>query len=1327
MTPPRPHSENTDREKSASEGIGPRISPENTAGRESRSTLPGLSGRILVLDGAMGTLIQDRHLTEDDYRGDLFRAHRRPLLGAADILNLTRPGLIGEIHRRYLEAGADIVETNTFSATRIAMEEYGVGDAVGEINLAAARIARAAADACTARTPERPRQVAGVLGPTNRTASISSDVNDPGARQVTFEELRRAYAEQARALIAGGVDILMVETIFDTLNAKAAVFAILELFDALGMRLPLIISGTITDQSGRTLTGQTPEAFYNSLRHAEPVAFGLNCALGPEALRPSLHELAGVCEVAVSCHPNAGLPNEFGGYDLTPQAMAASMGDFARAGLLNIAGGCCGTTPEHIAAIAAAVDGIAPRPIPRIPRRTRLSGLEPLAIGPESLFVNVGERTNVTGSRHFARLIRKDDYEAALEVARQQVRGGAQIVDVNMDEGLLDSEAAMVRFLNLLAAEPGIARVPVMIDSSRWEVIEAGLRCVQGKPVVNSVSLKDGEEEFRRQARLARRYGAALIVMAFDENGQAATADAKVAISRRAYRILVEEEGFPPEDIVFDPNIFAVATGIAEHDDYALAYFGAVRRIKADCPHALVSGGVSNVSFSFRGSEGVREAMHAAFLYHAGRAGMDMGIVNAGRVAVYDEIPPELLTAVEDVLFNRDPETTERLTALAERYRGSGSGVGEDLSWREGDAAARLRHALVHGITDYIEADTEEARQGAERALRVIEGPLMAGMNAVGDLFGAGKMFLPQVVKSARVMKRAVAHLVPFLEREKRDGETRRSAGRVVMATVKGDVHDIGKNIVGVVLQCNGYEVHDLGVMAPAERILAKAREVDADLIGLSGLITPSLDQMVHVAAEMERTGMKQPLLIGGATTSRVHTAVKIEPRYGGATVHVADASRAVGVAGNLLDRRRAESYAARVRESYEEVRRRRATRRRRAPLLALKAARANRLRLDWQSHEAVRPAFTGKRFFPDCNFPTRNFPDCNFPDGNFPDGNVSRDATSGNDIAPGRSSDPSRPISIPEGRFPPGAGTFPLEELSSRIDWTPFFRVWDLAGIFPDILEDRVVGAQARSLHDDAMALLGRIRREGLLRARGVVGLYPANSSGDDIVFWESEARDRPLAVLPCPRQQFTKSSGRPNLSVADFVAPLDSGVRDYAGAFWVTAGHGADALADSFAARGDDYQSILAKALADRLAEAFAECMHERVRCELWGYARDEALTNRQLIAEEYAGIRPAPGYPALPDHSLKRTLFELLDAERIGAELTESCAMTPAASVSGLYIGHPASFYFGVGRIGRDQLEEYARRREMTVAETARWLGPNLAEGVADSLLAEMRRDV
>ena len=1253
-----------------------------------------LADRILVLDGAMGTMIQRHDLGEADFRGDHFPAHSQPLLGNNDLLSLTRPDIIGDIHRAFLEAGADIIETNTFSSTRLPMSDYGVEDAVGDINRAAARIAREAADEYTARTPDRPRYVAGILGPMNRTASISSDVNDPGARQVTFEQLRAAYAEQARALIEGGADILMVETVFDTLNAKAAVFAVLEALDASGVRLPIMISGTITDQSGRTLTGQTPEAFYNSLRHAAPLAFGLNCALGPRALRPYLQELSTVSEFPVSCHPNAGLPNEFGGYDLTPEDMAATMDDFAHSGFLNLVGGCCGTVPDHIAAIADAVEGVAPRPLPQPPVRTRLSGLEPLTVGPESLFVNVGERTNVTGSRRFARLILDDDYEAAIEVALQQVRSGAQIIDVNMDEGLLDSEAAMVRFLNLLAAEPEIARVPFMIDSSRWEVIEAGLRCVQGKAVVNSISLKDGEEAFREQAHRIRRYGAAVVIMAFDEEGQAATADRKVEISERAYDILVREVGFPPEDIIFDPNIFAVATGIAEHDEYALAYFDAVARIKEALPHALVSGGVSNVSFSFRGSHGVREAMHSAFLYHAGQAGMDMGIVNAGAIAVYDEIPGELLTAVEDVLFNRDPEATERLTALADRYRGSAAGDTEDLSWREAPAGQRLQHALVHGITDYIEEDTEEARAGADRALHVIEGPLMAGMNTVGDLFGDGRMFLPQVVKSARVMKRAVAYLVPFLEHEKGadeegaggDGDPgRRSAGRIVMATVKGDVHDIGKNIVGVVLQCNNYEVFDLGVMAPAEKILEKAREVDADLIGLSGLITPSLDQMVHVASEMERTGMTQPLLIGGATTSRVHTAVKIEPRYGGATVHVLDASRCVTVAGKLLDPGSRAGYTAAVREEYEGIRRRRAGPDKRAPLLTLEAARANRLQLDWGRHAPVRPTFTGTRIFP-------------------------RDGAGGVAYGHGASASPRSALSS---SYPSkSSSSYDLDELASRIDWTPFFRAWDLKGKFPAILSDPEVGPQATSLYDDARALLRRIRRERLLAARAVVGLYPANAVGDDIAVWDSDARDNPLAVFHGLRQQFTKRDGRSNLCLADFVAPECSGVTDYVGAFVVTAGEGVAELCGEFEAAGDDYQSILAKALADRLAEAFAERMHERVRREFWGYAPDESLTNSQLIAEEYAGIRPAPGYPASPDHSEKETLFRLLDAGRIGVSLTETCAMMPAASVSGLYIGHSGSFYFGVGRIGDDQLKDYAKRKGISVDRAMQWLRPNLA---------------
>ena len=1266
-----------------------------------------LDERILVLDGAMGTMIQRLGLDEEGFRGRRFASHSQPLIGNNDVLCLTQPELIGDIHRAYLDAGADIVETNTFSATRFPMAEYGVESAVAEINRAAAQIARRAADECTARTPSKPRFVAGVLGPMNRTASISPDVDDPGARNVTFEELRQAYGEQARALLEGGVDILLIETVFDTLNAKAAIFAVLETLDAAvptdagarqghvhTARLPVMISGTITDQSGRTLSGQTPAAFYNSVRHAAPLAVGLNCALGPRALRPYLQELSTVCEFPTSCHPNAGLPNAFGDYELSPDDMARTMGDFARAGYLNIAGGCCGTEPEHIAAIARAVDGVPPRCPPRLPARTRLAGLEPLDIGPDSLFVNVGERTNVTGSRRFARLVRDDAFEEALDVARQQVRNGAQVVDVNMDEGLLDSEAAMVRFLNLMASEPEISRVPVMIDSSKWEVVEAGLRCVQGKPIVNSISLKDGEDAFLRQARLARRYGAAVVVMAFDEEGQAATADRKAEICARSYDLLVHKAGTPPEDIIFDPNIFAVATGIEEHDDYAVAYFEAVRRIKETLPHALVSGGVSNVSFSYRGSHGVREAMHSAFLYHATQAGMDMGIVNAGAIAVYDELPADLLQAVEDVLFNRDAQATDRLTALADRYRTAKASEAEDLSWRDGPVEARLRHALVHGATDYVDEDVEEARLAATRALDVIEGPLMAGMNAVGDLFGAGKMFLPQVVKSARVMKRAVARLVPHLEREKTDGDGlaagdaapagagRRSAGRILLATVKGDVHDIGKNIVGVVLQCNGYEVHDLGVMTPAETILARAREVDAQIVGLSGLITPSLDQMVHVASEMERAGMEVPLLVGGATTSRVHTAVKIEERYSGPVVHVSDASRCAGVAGKLLDPAGRVAYAARVREEYEGIRRRRATARPRAPRLSLEAARANRLELDWQRHSPVRPAFLGVRTFP------------------------------------------AEPVDLPRSIAARGhgtassprvtaAGSYDLEELASRIDWTPFFHAWELDGVFPEILSDPVVGPQATRLHEDALALLRRIRRERLLAARAAIGLYPASAVGDDIVLYADESRKEPAAVFPCLRQQFRKRAGRPNLSLADFVAPADSGVRDYAGAFVATAGEGAAELAARFEAEGDDYQAIMAKALADRLAEAFAERMHERVRREFWGYAAGESLSNRQLIAEEYAGIRPAPGYPACPDHDQKRAIFKLLDAESIGVSLTESCAMAPAASVCGLYFGHPDAFYFGVGRIGADQMAEYAARRGTTVEEAARWLGASAPE--------------
>ncbi len=1260
--------------------------PETVTRTDLRTRLDDiLRERILVLDGAMATMIQRHGLEEADFRGEEFAEHPSPLLGNNDLLSLTRPDVIAGIHRAYLAAGADIVETNTFSATRLPMAEYGVEEAAPRINLAAARIARRAADEFTERTPDKPRFVAGILGPMNRTASMSRDVNDPGARDTDFEELRAAYAEQVRALAEGGVDLLMVETIFDTLNAKAAVFAILEHAETTGVRLPVMISGTITDQSGRTLTGQTPEAFYNSLRHAEPLSFGLNCALGPEALRPYLHELATVAESWVSCHPNAGLPNEFGEYELSPAAMARTMGEFARAGLLNIAGGCCGTTPEHVEAIAGAVEGVHPRRKPSLPVRTRLAGLEPLEIGPDSLFANVGERTNVTGSRRFARLIREGDYEAAVEVAREQVRGGAQIVDVNMDEGLLDSGAAMERFLRLLAAEPDISRVPLMIDSSRWDVIERGLRCVQGKGVANSLSLKDGEEEFLRQASLVRRYGAAAVVMAFDEQGQADTAQRKFDICARSYELLVRKAGFPPEDVVFDPNIFAVATGIPEHDDYALAYFEAVRRIKESLPGALVSGGVSNVSFSFRGSTGVREAMHSAFLYHGTRAGMDMGIVNAGAVSVYDEIPGELLEAVEDVLFNRRDDATERLTALAGRYRGGAAAAAEDLSWREGAVEARLQHALVHGIDTYVEEDADEARLTAGNALKVIEGPLMAGMNRVGDLFGSGKMFLPQVVKSARVMKRAVARLSPWLEAADAEGKAR-SAGRILMATVKGDVHDIGKNIVGVVLRCNGYEVIDLGVMVPSETILEQVRETGADIVGLSGLITPSLDQMVHVASEMERAGMQAPLLIGGATTSRTHTAVKIEERYSGATVHVADASRSVQVAGKLMDLGSRAAYAAEVQEEYERIRRGRGGRRKRAPLLGLEAARANRLSLDWSRHEPATPTFIGHRAFP---------------------------APEGPRIAAGHGS-PARPRTF-------SSASYDLNELVGRIDWTPFFAAWELKGAFPAILSDPVVGEQALRLHEDAVALLRRMVRERRVAAQAVIGLFPAASDGDDIVFYASEARDEPLLALPCLRQQFRKGAGRPSLCLADFVAPARSGVADFAGAFVVTAGHGVAELCAEFEEAGDDYQSILAKALADRLAEAFAERMHERVRREFWGYAPEEALSHSQIVAEAYQGIRPAPGYPACPDHSAKTALFRLLGTDgagvsltEIGVSLTESCAIAPAASVCGLYLGHPDSFYFGVGRVGADQLRDYAGRAGMSVEAAARWLAPNLDEG-------------
>ncbi len=1214
--------------------------------------------RVLLLDGAMGTMIQRHGLGEADFRGALYADHDHELAGNNDLLSLTRPEVIRDIHAGFLDAGADILTTNTFNANRVSQEDYGLTGAVRAINLAGARIACEAADA--AATAERPRFVAGVLGPTNKTLSVSPDVNDPGKRGIDFATLGAAYREAAEALIEGGVDLILLETIFDSLNAKAALVALDEMFEATGTRLPILISGTVTDRAGRMLNGQTVEAFWLTLAHAAPFSIGLNCSFGAEDMRPHLADLARIAETRISAYPNAGLPNEFGGYDETPDETAAQIGEWAEAGLVNLVGGCCGTTPAHIAAIADAVAGHPPRALTESAPRLRLAGLEPFESGDYgSTFVNVGERTNVTGSARFRKLITAGDYPAALEVARQQVENGAQIIDVNMDEGMLDGEAAMARFLNLIAAEPDIARVPVMIDSSHWPAIEAGLRAVAGKPVVNSISLKEGEEPFLEQARLVQRYGAAVVVMAFDEEGQAETPERKLAICERAYRLLTERAGLAPSDIIFDPNIFAVATGIEEHNDYARAFIEAARAIKARWPHVHVSGGVSNISFAFRGNNTVREAMHAAFLYHAIGAGMDMGIVNAGQLAVYEDIPEALRNAVEDVLLNRRPDATERLLEIAERYRDSGAGAARDEdadAWRDQDVDGRLRFALVHGIADHIVDDTEEARQAADRALAVIEGPLMDGMNVVGDLFGSGKMFLPQVVKSARVMKQAVAHLVPFIEAEKREGGAApRAAGKIVTATVKGDVHDIGKNIVGVVLRCNNFEVIDLGVMVPAAQILETAREEKADLIGVSGLITPSLGQMCLLAAEMERQGLDIPLLIGGATTSRMHTAVKIAPEYGGAVVHVTDASKAVGVAGTLVSTERRQAFAAEIRERYDEMRaahgRGQAGRR----MLSLAEARANRARLDWTRYRAPAPSFTGVRTIADTA----------------------------------------------------------VADLIPYIDWTPFFRSWELAGTYPAILDDETVGEAARSLFDDANAMLDRIVAEGAFAPRGAVGFWPACSVDDDIALFANGARERTIATLRTLRQQMSRTHERPNRALADFVAPRDSGVDDHVGGFAVTMGDGVERLAEAHEQALDDYSAIMVKALGDRLAEAFAEFLHERTRKEYWGYAPNEALANDELIGERYRGIRPAPGYPACPDHSEKRTIFALLEAEaRTGVRLTESCAMWPASSVCGLYFSHPESTYFGVGKIGRDQVADYASRKEASVEETEAWLAPNLA---------------
>ncbi len=1214
--------------------------------------------RILFLDGAMGTQIQALELDEAGFRGKRLAGWTKPLSGNNDILNLTQPGAIRDIHHAYFTAGSDIVSTNTFNANAIAQADYGAESLVVEINREGARLAREAADLAS-REDGRPRYVAGTLGPTNRTASISPDVTDPGYRAITFDRLADVYAEATRALIAGGSDLILIETIFDTLNAKAAIYAIETVFADIGRRLPIMISGTITDLSGRTLSGQTPTAFWHSVRHARPFTVGLNCALGAKEMRPHLAEIARVADTLVCAYPNAGLPNHFGGYDEGPCQTAELLGEFAAAGLVNVVGGCCGTTPEHIAHIREAVEAHPPRAIPQAKPFMKLSGLEPFTLTDETNFVNIGERTNVTGSARFRKLVKEGDYAAALDVARSQVENGAQIIDVNMDEGLLDSEEAMTTFLNLVAAEPDIARVPVMIDSSKWSVIEAGLKCVQGKPVVNSISLKEGEDAFLEHAEKVRRYGAAVVVMAFDEAGQADTLKRKTEIAERSYRLLVEKAGFAPEDIIIDPNIFAVATGIAEHDNYGVDFIEATRWIRENLPHAQVSGGLSNLSFSFRGNEPVREAMHSVFLYHAIHAGLGMSIVNAGQLGVYDDIDPELRELCEDVVLNRRPDATERLVEAAAKWKGDGSAEREEktLEWRSLPVDKRIEHGLVAGIADFIEEDVEEARKATTRPLDVIEGPLMAGMNVVGDLFGSGRMFLPQVVKSARVMKRAVAYLEPFMEAEKGEGGNRPPAGKIVMATVKGDVHDIGKNIVGVVLQCNNYQVVDLGVMVPAEKILEIARTEGADLIGLSGLITPSLDEMCNVAAEMERQGFDLPLLIGGATTSKVHTAVKVSPHYHrGQAIYVTDASRAVGVVSSLLTAEGRARVYGETRADYERIAEGHSRAQDNKIRLAIEDARANRLSLDWAGYQPPEPGFLGVRAF----------------------------------------------------------RAYDLKTLAEYIDWTPFFQTWELSGRFPEILDDPRQGEAARQLYADAQAMLHKIIAEDLLEARAVVGFWPANSDGDDIELYTDESRTTHLATLHTLRQQMSRrGSDRANVALADYVAPKATGLADHVGGFIVTAGHKQDATVQRFERANDDYSKILFQALSDRLAEAFAEHMHARVRRELWGYAPDEDLSNEELIAEGYRGIRPAPGYPAQPDHTEKRTLFELLDAERqAGVTLTDSCAMWPGSSVSGIYFSHPEARYFGLGKIERDQVEDYAARKGWSMQDAERWLAPVLA---------------
>ena len=1210
-----------------------------------------LKEKILVLDGAMGTMIQQYDLSEKDYRGSVYINHHKDLKGNNDLLSITRPDIIKAIHRAYLEAGADIIETNTFSGTFIAQADYDLSDQAYRINFESAKIAKEAVNEYLEKNPGQQKFVAGAFGPTNKTASISPDVNDPGFRGVTFDELREAYYEQAKGLMEGGVDIFLVETIFDTLNAKAALFAIDDLFEEKNVRLPVMVSGTITDNSGRTLSGQTVESFWISISHMPILSVGLNCALGAKEMRPHLEALSKIAGVYISAYPNAGLPNEFGEYDQTPEEMQRYIRDFASSGFVNIIGGCCGTTPEHIGHMAKAVIGIKPRPLPLEPELPMFCGLEPLIVRPETNFINIGERTNVTGSRQFARLIKTEDYTAALAVARQQVEAGAQVLDVNMDEGLLDSEKAMVHFLNLVMAEPDISRIPIMIDSSKFSVIEAGLKCVQSKCIVNSISLKEGEKEFLRQARLVKKYGAATVVMAFDEQGQADTIERKVEICKRAYHLLIEKAGFKPTNIIFDPNIFAVATGIEEHNEYAINFIEATREIKKQCPGAMVSGGVSNISFSYRGNEPVREAMHSAFLYHAIKAGMDMGIVNAGMIEVYEEIQPELLERVEDVLFNRNPEATERLTVFAESLKGEqGKVIQKDEGWRNKPVEERLKHALVKGIVDFVEQDTEEARLLYPSPLEVIEGPLMDGMNVVGDLFGAGKMFLPQVVKSARVMKQSVAYLTPYIEAEK--SGVKQTNGKILLATVKGDVHDIGKNIVGVVLGCNNYEIIDLGVMVPADKILQTAESEGADIIGLSGLITPSLDEMVYVAKEMERRNFKIPLLIGGATTSKTHTAVKISPHYSGSVVHVLDASKSVGVAGSLLgEGAKKGEFIAGINEEYERIRVQRGNRQSNKKYLTLSKARANKYPINWEGYSPPVPNFSGVKVFED----------------------------------------------------------FPIADLIPVIDWTPFFASWEMAGKFPELLRDPIKGKEAQKLYQDALEMLDKIKNEKWLTAKAVFGLFPANSvDSDDLEIHGGNGK----MILHHLRQQNQKAPGQPNLCLADFIAPKESGLQDYLGAFAVCTGFGTEEKVRFFEKQLDDYQAILLKALADRLAEAFAEKLHQLVRTQFWGYTQEDGLTNDDLIRENYVGIRPAPGYPACPDHTEKGLLWDLLGVEKnIGLQLTESFAMWPTAAVSGWYFSHPEAKYFGLGQISKDQIEHYASRKSISVQDMEKWLSPVL----------------